>query len=95
MNPNIVLFSLSVDELNNLIQKAVHEGLKEKTQKELLNFKEACEFLGISSSALNTWKRQNRIPYKKLGKRIMFSREELLKALKDSKYSKINELLQK
>ena len=92
MNENIILFSLSKDELRKLIQDAVREELNLKKQKELLSFKETCELLGISASCLNQWKAQSKIPFKKLGKRIFFSRSEILGALKESNYSKLREL---
>jgi len=35
------------------IIEAVQEEFKRKKEKEVMNFRETCEFLGISSSALN------------------------------------------
>jgi excisionase family DNA binding protein len=93
MNNNIVLLSLSTDEFAEIIRNVVNDALKEKKQKELLDFKETCLLLGISSSTLNKLKRENRIPYKKIGKRILFSREEVLKSLKDSNYSKLRAIV--
>ena len=49
----IILLSLTLEELKNIIRKAVREELKLKEQKQLLNFREVCELLGCSSSALN------------------------------------------
>ncbi|MBK7980252.1 MAG: helix-turn-helix domain-containing protein [Ignavibacteriae bacterium] len=54
-----------------------------------MNFKETCDFLGIHPSTLNKWKANNKIPYKRLGKRIFFQREEILNSLKSSNYYKI------
>jgi predicted DNA-binding transcriptional regulator AlpA len=89
---NVVLISIPQDKLKDLIREAVREELSYKKEKELLNFKETCEFLGISSSCLNKWKAENQIPYKRLGKRIFFKRDEIIHALKDSGYSKLKEL---
>ena len=88
----VVLISLKKEELENIIKEAVSQALNTDKEKELMNFKETCEFLGISSSALNKWKSENRIPYKKLGKRIFFNRQEVLDALKDSNYYKLRDL---
>ena len=88
----IILLSLTLEELKNIIRKAVREELKLKEQKQLLNFREVCELLGCSSSALNKQKSDNRILYKKMGKRIFFDRKETLDALKDSNYKKLKEL---
>lgn len=89
---NIVLISINKDELSSLIKDAVHLELSQREEKKLLNFKETCEFLGISASALNQWKAQSKIPYKKLGKRVFFDRKEVMQSLKDSNYKKMREL---
>ena len=78
---NIVLISLSEEQLRTIIKDAIHEELSQKKEKELLNFKEACEFLGISPSALNKWKSENKIPFKRLGKRIFFNRQDIMISL--------------
>ena len=92
MNEQLVFFSLSKDELRKLIQDSIREELNQKKQKELLSFKETCELLGISASCLNQWKARGKIPFKKLSKRVFFSRNEILEALKESNYSKMREL---
>ncbi len=89
---NIVLISIDKTELENLIRTAVKSELSAKRQKELMSFKETRELLGISTSTLNKWKRENRIPSKKLGKRIFFEYLKVIQALKDSNYSKIRDL---
>jgi len=92
-NNKIILISLTEGELQNLISNAVKEALAFKQQKELLSFKETCEFLCCSPSALNKWKSANRIPFKKLGKRIYFSRTEITSALQVAgNYKKLREL---
>lgn len=93
MADNIVLISLSQDQLKEIVREAVHQELSVKHEKEFLNFKETCALLTISPSALNKWKSKNLIPFQKLGKRIFFKREELMKSLKDSNYIKYKELI--
>ena len=88
---NKVFISLSLEELKDIIRDAVKQELNLKKEKELLNFKETCKFLGCSSSGLNKWKSENKIPYKKLGKRIFFSRTDITEALKDSRYFRLKE----
>lgn len=92
MNEQLIFFSLSKDELQNIITNAVKQALETKQDKELLSFREACEFLGCSSSALNKWKSENRIPYKRLGKRVFFNRQEIMQALKESGYKRFKEV---
>lgn len=89
---NVVFLSLSIEELKDIVRDAVKQELNLKNEKELMTFKETCDFLRCSASALNKWKSENKIPYKKLGKRVFFSRSEVLDALKDSNYFKLKEL---
>ncbi|MBK8945383.1 MAG: helix-turn-helix domain-containing protein [Ignavibacteriae bacterium] len=83
---------IEIDQLYAIIKQAILEVIKKKDnedqQKEILNFKETCEFLGIHPSTLNKWKAQNKIPYKRLGKRIFFCRKEIIDTLKKSNYQK-------
>ncbi len=84
------------DQLIELIKSAVNEVLERKEQnknlKDLLNFKETCDYLGIHPSTLNKWKAENKIPFKRLGKRIFFDRLEIINSLKDSDYQKFKNL---
>ena len=72
---------IEIDQLYILIKKAVSEIVSEMVRpeqtKDLLNFKETCEYLGIHPSTLNKWKAENKIPFKRLGKRIFFERLEI------------------
>jgi len=90
---NIVLISIPKDELRSMIKQAVNEELSLKKEKEILSFREIQELLGVSSSALNGYMRTGKVPYKKLGKRILFNRLEVLTALKESNFKKFRDLL--
>ena len=63
---------VETDQLIELIKSAINEVLEKKEQnknlKDLLNFKETCDYLGIHPSTLNKWKAENKIPNKRLGK---------------------------
>ena len=74
---------------------AIVMGIKKNNlfdQKQIMNFQETCDFLGIHPSTLNKWKAENKIPYKRLGKRIFFKKEDILNSLKDSNYQKYKSL---
>lgn len=92
MENKTVLFAVSQEELTSIIKSSVAEVLhsRETKQKEkqLLNAKEVCELFGIHMSTLNKWKARNKIPFKRLGKRVFFEREKILEAMKDSRYSR-------
>ncbi len=86
-------------ELQELISKAVSDGISaaanQRNAKELMSFKETCQFLGVHASTLNVWKKEGRILYRRCGKRIFFCREEVLSSLKETgcynKLKNINE----
>lgn len=90
------LVVIEVDHLYSLIKQAVNEVVSKKEEsehaKDLLNFKETCNYLGIHPSTLNKWKAENKIPYKRLGKRVFFERKEILNSLKESNYQKFKQL---
>ncbi len=94
-NPDSIIF-LSSAELEKIVRDAVKSALAEvrakEKEKELMNFREAKEFLGISASTLNKWKAENKIPYRRLGKRIFFKKDEIIKALENSDYYKLKQL---
>jgi len=97
MQTDIVLISLTRNELQDLIREVLQQELsvvnQHKIEKELMSFKETIQFLGISRSTLNIWKSQGKLPFKKLGRRIFFSREEVLSALKETGcYNKLKQL---
>lgn len=85
---DIVLISISRDELCQLVKEAVKEELKRKSEKQFISFKEVCEWLNISPSTLNSWKSKNMIPYMKIGKKLLFNKQEISEALKNSRYYK-------
>ena len=84
------------NQLSELIKKSVQDVLegdrKDRDSDKLLDAKELCEFLGIHLSTLNKWKSESKIPFKRLGKRVFFDKNEVLDALEDSNYSKMKEL---
>jgi len=47
--------------------------------QEMLNTRQAAEYLGLSPTTLNTWRSTGRYPlsYSKIGSRVMYRREEL------------------
>ena len=85
----ILLLSISLEDLKEIIREVIREELNPKDEKELLNFKETCEFLGCSASTLNRWKAEGKVPYRKMGKRVFFLKSELLSSLNKSIFHKI------
>ncbi|MCH8942074.1 MAG: hypothetical protein IIA48_06520 [Bacteroidetes bacterium] len=89
----IVLFPISIDELEDLIRKIISAEINKKKVEDLMDFKQTCVFLRISTSTLNVWKAKDMVPFRRLGKRIYFSRTEILQVLKNSNYARIKELI--
>ncbi len=93
MQTEIVLISISREDLQSLIRDAVRSEFSKKRGKEILNANDVCELLDIHISTLNKWKTEGILPYRRLGKRIFFNREEVLSSLKEAgSYNKIKVL---
>jgi len=56
MYVKIILISISKEELKELVHEAVAQAINAKKEKELLSFKETCDFFSISAFCLNHWK---------------------------------------
>lgn len=89
---NSIIISLQPDELKEIIKDSLLEVLESSnlsTQPEkedtLINFKEACKLLGISSVTLHKWKKQRIIPFYRMNKKIYFKKDELFESLKKVK----------
>lgn len=84
------------DDLKILINEAVQEAFsklkKPKREYKLMTTKDLCDFLDIHASTLNKWKKENRIPYKKLGKRVYYDSEDVINSLESFAPEKYNRL---
>ena len=89
------LVVIEIDHLYSIVKQAVYEVIKmEKSEqlKELLNFNETYDFLGIHPSTLINGNLKNKIPYKRLGKRVFFKRQEILESLQNSNFQKYKQI---
>ncbi len=97
MNEKTFLIPLTEEELKELIKSSLREVVTEnetnKQRKELLTFKEVISLLGISASTLNNWKRDGKIPFHRIGGRILFKYAEIIKSLENSGNTRIRSLL--
>jgi excisionase family DNA binding protein len=53
------------------------ESIAEARERLLIPVKEASAWLGISAFTIYSWALSHRIPHYKIGKRVMFSKEDL------------------
>ena len=98
MKEKTFLIPLTEEELKELIKSSLQEVIAEnetnKQRKELLTFKEVTSLLGISASTLNNWKRDGKIPFHRIGGRILFKYAEIVKSLENSGNTRIRNLQQ-
>lgn len=79
-----IFISMSKDELMTLIVDCVNSCLSNQDQKEkkdedkLFIIQEAAEFLGLTVPTIYTKVSRKEIPFKKVSKRLYFSKLELI-----------------
>jgi excisionase family DNA binding protein len=59
------------------------ESFADAKERLLIPVKEASAWLGIPVFTLYSWAQSHRIPHYKLGKRVMFSKEDLKKWIEE------------
>lgn len=86
MNTSIVI-AITVDELKSLIEEAVNNSRHGPRMKEkkLLSIEEAAEFLSIPQNTIYQFTSKRIIPFIKLGRRLVFDKEELLEWVKQNR----------
>ena len=90
---NATMFTvMPISELCELIKRSVAECfdnelksfLKTSIQEEekLLNIQEACQLLKVSKVTIHKWKKNQTLPFHRMGRKIYFKRSELINSLK-------------
>ncbi|MEP1034764.1 helix-turn-helix domain-containing protein [Ekhidna sp.] len=78
-----VTISLSLKEFKEIIRESIQEhqtGTVEVSEdSEILNQKEAAEFLGISQTTIIKWKKEGKIPYQQIpgSSKVRFYKSQL------------------
>ncbi|MBL4755957.1 MAG: helix-turn-helix domain-containing protein [Flavobacteriales bacterium] len=84
---DLILISVSQHELKCLIEQSVIKALDSASsqasgvdtiQNEYLNIKQASEFTHIAVATLYDYTHKRKIPFSKVGKRLLFSKQELV-----------------
>ncbi len=86
---SILLQELSVEQLQQLINTSVKDGIQEfrreiqskDNSEELLTRKQTCNFLKIDSSTLWAWTNKKKVNSYGMGARRYYKRSELLECL--------------
>ncbi len=79
---NMILTPVSVEELVNLIacevETRIHRAEPKEPPQDRISLSEACELTNQSKGQVYKLTMLNEIPFRKYGKRLVFSRKELL-----------------
>ena len=80
-----VMYPIPLKDFVSLIETSVRKVLSEKNTKEdvLLNSKEVMELLRISTTTLQHWRDNKKIPFKREGNKIYYSKSDVLKKLQN------------
>ena len=77
--------TITPDELKQIVRKAVKETMTVKNDAPVVmkkyTRKETCEILHISLSTLDTYVKRGAITCSRVGKRVLFSQDDIDKAL--------------
>ncbi len=85
MNEEILFSPVKLSELGNLIEASVRKVFEtthpskteSKVESDLLDIRQASEFLGLAVPTLYAKVSERKIPHSKQGKKLFFSREQL------------------
>ena len=97
----IIITSVSKNEIKQLIEKAVEKAIRDELNNErkrttdFLDVNEAAEFLGIAKATLYGKCCKLLIPHFKKGKKLYFDKAELLDWLKSGKRKTVTDFNEK
>ncbi len=90
-----IFISFSEDEFKELIKTCVKSVLSEEEQikdstieEPFIKIMEVSKILSVSKETIHKWKKEGRLPYHKIGRRIYFLKSEILQATKKIKNNK-------
>ena len=83
-------------ELRNIIREKLQTTFSDKKPsihtKKLMTAKKTRQFPQIDQSTLNKWKKEDKIPYTKKGKRVYYDKEEVFNSHDSFATEKYNKL---
>ena len=88
MQESITLTSLKHEELLSMIEEGAAKALDRRftsykpqdspIEDRIMNSIEAAKFLGVSRVSLHKWIKAKSVPFKRQGRRLLFSKRELI-----------------
>ena len=101
MEENKLLIQLTVNELKTLIENTITNKLdsigdnqKNESEDEIIDVTQACNLLCYSRPTIYALVEKREIPYYKIGRKILFSKNELIEWLKSGRRKTKKELQQ-
>ena len=80
-----ILLKLSKEELIEIVNSAILESLSSNHQTsktgKLIKINELCEVLKVSKATIHKWKKEGRIPFRRMSNRVFFYLDEVLDSL--------------
>lgn len=83
------------EEFRDLIRKSIREELQtynppppQYDPNELLTIQQVVDLLQISKVSLHSWKRDGRLPFLRMGRRVYFKRGEVMAAMESVNHKK-------
>ena len=90
MEPTLFV-QMSMDEFHEFIKDAIlnafnsyEEVLKIKDNDKILSRNDVAAMLKISKATIRTWMKKRGFPHKRVGRRLIFSRNEIMDYLKET-----------
>lgn len=84
MGADIILTSITKNELEEIITNSIKRFVSispnlEEAEDQIMNQKQAAQYLGVSQSTLISWKRKKKVPYEQIqgSSKIRFYKSQL------------------
>jgi len=80
-----IITNLTINDLTEIIEKCVQQSIRQgirvepKQDEPLHNIDEIAVYLGVSKVTIHAWKREGKLPFHRLGRRVYFKKSEILK----------------
>lgn len=81
----IILIPVTLPQFVQQIETAVRKVLSERTtttEDKLITSEEVMKLLNISTTTLQIWRDQKKLPFLRMGNKILYNKAEILQALK-------------
>lgn len=87
MEGNLILTTVSLPQLQTLIESAVTNALKSNdvATSQLIQSSDVMELCKISITTLQKWRDQKKIPFTKIDNKILYNKADVLNALYSNK----------